>query len=32
DGVVLGSDTRATVGSLVAVKNNKKIGYLVPNM
>ncbi|GBO21681.1 Proteasome subunit beta type-7-A, partial [Araneus ventricosus] len=32
DGVVLGSDTRATVGSLVADKNCLKIHYLAPNM
>ncbi|GBM05102.1 Proteasome subunit beta type-7 [Araneus ventricosus] len=32
DGVVLGADTRATVGSLVADKNCMKIHYLAPNM
>ncbi|CAL1275839.1 unnamed protein product [Larinioides sclopetarius] len=31
-GVVLGSDTRATVGSIVADKNCVKIHYLAPNM
>ncbi|GFT34417.1 proteasome subunit beta type-7 [Nephila pilipes] len=32
DGVVLGADTRATVGSIVADKNCTKIHYLAPNM
>lgn len=32
DGVVLGADTRATAGSLVADKNCEKIHYLAPNM
>ncbi|KAF8782127.1 proteasome subunit beta type-7-like [Argiope bruennichi] len=32
DGVVLGADTRATVGSIVADKNCSKIHYLAPNM
>ncbi|KAG8196666.1 hypothetical protein JTE90_006576 [Oedothorax gibbosus] len=32
DGVVLGADTRATVGSIVADKVCSKIHYLAPNM
>ena len=32
DGVVLGADTRATEGSVVADKNCAKIHYLAPNM
>lgn len=32
DGVVLGADTRATNGSIVADKNCEKIHYLAPNM
>ncbi|GFR21700.1 proteasome subunit beta type-7 [Trichonephila clavata] len=32
EGVVLGADTRATVGSIVADKNCSKIHYLAPNM
>lgn len=32
DGVVLGADTRATEGPIVADKNCEKIHYLAPNM
>lgn len=32
DGVVLGADTRATSGDLIADKNCNKIHYLQPNM
>eukprot|EP00842_Homolaphlyctis_polyrhiza_P002705 jgi/Hompol1/3435/HPOL_003255-RA len=32
DGVVLGADTRATTGPIVADKNCEKIHYLAPNM
>ncbi|KAJ3089015.1 Proteasome subunit beta type-7 [Quaeritorhiza haematococci] len=32
DGIVLGADTRATEGSIVADKNCEKIHYLAPNM
>lgn len=32
DGVVLGADTRATEGDVVADKNCAKIHYLAPNM
>ncbi|KAI3654316.1 hypothetical protein MP228_001035 [Amoeboaphelidium protococcarum] len=32
DGVVLGADTRATEGNIVADKNCEKIHYLAPNM
>jgi len=32
DGVILGADTRATEGSIVADKNCTKIHYLAPNM
>ncbi|KAG0224949.1 proteasome subunit beta type-7 [Mortierella sp. GBAus27b] len=32
DGVVLGADTRATAGPIVADKNCEKIHYLAPNM
>ncbi|KAJ2502284.1 proteasome core particle subunit beta 2 [Coemansia sp. RSA 1972] len=32
DGVVLGADTRATSGPIVADKNCRKIHYLAPNM
>lgn len=32
DGVVLGADTRATEGDIVADKNCSKIHYLQPNM
>ena len=32
DGVVLGADTRATSGDLIADKNCSKIHYLQPNM
>ncbi|KAJ2780996.1 proteasome core particle subunit beta 2 [Coemansia javaensis] len=32
DGVVLGADTRATAGTIVADKNCEKIHYLAPNM
>lgn len=32
DGVVLGADTRATEGSIVADKNCEKIHYLTPNI
>ncbi|KAJ2159767.1 proteasome core particle subunit beta 2 [Coemansia sp. RSA 552] len=32
DGVVLGADTRATNGTIVADKNCRKIHYLAPNM
>lgn len=32
DGLVLGADTRATEGPIVADKNCEKIHYLAPNM
>lgn len=32
DGVILGADTRATSGNIVADKNCEKIHYLAPNM
>ncbi|ORX35933.1 putative proteasome subunit, beta type, 7 [Kockovaella imperatae] len=32
EGIVLGADTRATAGSIVADKNCEKIHYLTPNM
>lgn len=32
DGIVLGADTRATEGSIVADKNCEKIHYLTPNI
>ena len=32
DGVVIGADTRATAGSIVADKNCWKIHYLAPNI
>lgn len=32
DGIVLGSDTRATSGSIVADKNCRKFHYLAPNV
>lgn len=32
DGVILGADTRATSGSIVADKNCSKIHYIAPNM
>lgn len=32
DGVILGADTRATAGNVVADKNCSKIHYLAPNM
>lgn len=32
DGLVLGADTRATAGPIVADKNCEKIHYLAPNM
>jgi 20S proteasome subunit beta 2 len=32
DGVVLGADTRATDGSIVAEKNCAKIHYISPNI
>ncbi|XP_042897876.1 proteasome subunit beta type-7 [Parasteatoda tepidariorum] len=32
DGVILGADTRATSGSIVADKNCEKIHYMAPNM
>lgn len=32
DGIVLGADTRATAGTIVADKNCDKIHYLAPNM
>ena len=32
DGVVLGADTRATAGPIVADKNCEKIHYLAPNI
>lgn len=32
DGVVLGADTRATAGTIVAEKACSKIHYLAPNM
>ncbi|CAG2104603.1 unnamed protein product [Medioppia subpectinata] len=32
DGVILGADTRATSGPIVADKNCEKIHYLAPNM
>lgn len=32
DGVVLGADTRATSGSIVAEKNCEKIDYMAPNI
>lgn len=32
DGVVLGADTRATAGSIVADKNCEKIHYIAPNI
>ncbi|KAJ1670004.1 proteasome core particle subunit beta 2, partial [Coemansia sp. RSA 25] len=32
DGIVLGADTRATSGPIVADKNCEKIHYLAPNM
>ncbi|KAJ1908387.1 proteasome core particle subunit beta 2, partial [Tieghemiomyces parasiticus] len=32
DGLVLGADTRATAGSIVADKNCEKIHYIAPNM
>lgn len=32
DGVILGADTRATEGSIVAVKNCEKIHYIAKNM
>ncbi|ORX70095.1 proteasome subunit beta type-7 [Linderina pennispora] len=32
DGVILGADTRATAGPIVADKNCEKIHYLAPNM
>ena len=32
DGVVLGADTRATAGSIVADKNCSKIHYIAPNI
>ncbi|EGF78736.1 hypothetical protein BATDEDRAFT_17403 [Batrachochytrium dendrobatidis JAM81] len=32
DGIVLGADTRATAGPIVADKNCEKIHYLAPNM
>lgn len=32
DGIVLGADTRATEGPIVADKNCEKIHYLAPNM
>ena len=32
DGVILGADTRATAGAIVADKNCKKIEYIAPNI
>ena len=32
DGLVIGADTRATAGSMVADKNCMKIHYLAPNI
>lgn len=32
DGVVMGADTRATAGSVVAVKNCSKLHVIQPNM
>lgn len=32
DGVILGSDTRATEGNLIAIKNCTKLHYMAPNM
>jgi 20S proteasome subunit beta 2 len=32
DGVILGADTRATEGSIVADKQSEKIHYLAKNM
>lgn len=32
DGIVLGADTRATAGTVVADKNCEKIHYIAPNM
>lgn len=32
DGVILGADTRATEGSIVADKKSQKIHYLADNM
>ncbi len=32
DGVVIGADTRATAGEIVADKNCMKIHYLAPNI
>lgn len=32
NGVILGADTRATEGPIVADKNCSKIHYLAPNM
>jgi 20S proteasome subunit beta 2 len=32
DGVVLGADTRATDGTIVAEKNCEKIHYIAPNI
>ena len=32
DGVILGADTRATAGTIVADKNCEKIHYLAPNI
>ena len=32
DGVILGADTRATAGTIVADKNCEKIHYIAPNI
>ena len=32
DGIILGADTRATEGSIVADKNCSKIHYIAPNI
>jgi len=32
DGVILGADTRATAGTIVADKNCEKIHYVAPNI
>ncbi len=32
DGVILGADTRATAGPIIADKNCEKIHYIAPNI